>query len=174
MKMRIQNGPRISSASLRAAQHPGHVETQRVNRQPKEQAMQVNPYLFYNGNCEAAFKYYEKVLGGEIEAMLTHEATPAAEQTPPEWQKKIIHAKISIDGEVLMASDAPPGHFHQPQGFSVSLTVEDPAEAERKFKALSEGGSVNMPFGKTFWAKGFGMCVDKFGIPWMVNCPQEG
>ena len=112
--------------------------------------MQVNPYLFYNGNCEAAFKYYEKVLGGEIEAMLTHEGTPAAEHTPPEWQKKIIHAKISIDGEVLMASDAPPGHFHQPQGFSVSLTVEDLANAERKFKALSEGGSVNMPFAKTF------------------------
>jgi PhnB protein len=136
--------------------------------------MQVNPYLFYNGNCEAAFKYYEKVLGGEIEAMLTHEGTPAAEQTPPEWQKKIIHAKISIDGEVLMASDAPPGNFHQPQGFSVSLTVEDPAEAERKFKALSEGGSVNMPFGKTFFSKGFGMGTDQFGIPWMVNCPLEG
>ena len=135
--------------------------------------MQVNPYLFYNGNCEAAFKYYEKVLGGEIEAMLPHEGTPAAEHTPPEWQKKIIHAKISIDGEVLMASDAPPGHFHQPQGFSVSLTVEDLANAERKFKALSEGGSVNMPFAKTFWAKGFGMCVDQFGIPWMVNCPIE-
>jgi PhnB protein len=135
--------------------------------------MQVNPYLFYNGNCEAAFKYYEKVLGAEIEAMLTHEGTPAAEHTPPEWQKKIIHAKISIDGEVLMASDAPPGHLHQPQGFSVSLTVEDLADAERKFKALSEGGSVNMPFGKTFWAKGFGMCVDQFGIPWMVNCPME-
>ena len=135
--------------------------------------MQVNPYLFYNGNCEAAFKYYEKVLGGEIEAMLTHEGTPAAEHTPPEWQKKIIHAKISIDGEVLMASDAPPGHFHQPQGFSVSLTVEDPAEAERKFKALSEGGSVNMPFGKTFFSKGFGMGTDQFGIPWMVNCPLE-
>ena len=135
--------------------------------------MQVNPYLFYNGNCEAAFKYYEKVLGAEIEAMLTHEGTPAAEHTPPEWQKKIIHAKISIDGEVLMASDAPPGHFHQPQGFSVSLTIEDLADAERKFKALSEGGSVNMPFGKTFWAKGFGMCVDQFSIPWMVNCPME-
>ena len=135
--------------------------------------MQVNPYLFYNGNCEAAFKYYEKVLGGEIEAMLTHEGTPAAEHTPPEWQKKIIHAKISIDGEVIMASDAYPGHFHQPQGFSVSLQVEDPADAERRFKALAEGGSVNMPFAKTFFSKGFGMCVDQFGIPWMVNCPIE-
>jgi PhnB protein len=93
---------------------------------------------------------------------------------PPEWKKKIMHARLSIDGEVLMASDAPPGHFHQPQGFSVSLTVKDPGDGERKFKALSEGGAVNMPFGKTFWAKGFGMCVDRFGIPWMVNCPMEG
>jgi PhnB protein len=135
--------------------------------------MQVNPYLFYDGNCEAAFKFYEKVLGGEIEAMLTHEGTPAAAHTPPEWQKKIIHAKISIDGEVLMASDAPPGHFHKPQGFSVSLTVADPAEAERKFAALCQGGSVNMPFGKTFFSRGFGMGTDQFGIPWMVNCPLE-
>ena len=135
--------------------------------------MQVNPYLFYNGNCEAAFKYYEKVLGGEIEAMLTHEGTPAAEHTPPEWQKKIIHAKISIDGEVLMASDATPGDYHQPQGFSVALAIENPAEAERRFNALAEGGTVRMPFGKTFFSNGFGMCVDKFGIPWMVICPME-
>ena len=135
--------------------------------------MQVNPYLFYNGNCEAAFKFYEKVLGGKIEAMLTHEGAPESMPVPPEWKKKIMHAKMSIDGEVLMASDAPPGHFHQPQGFSVSLTVEDPSDGERKFKALAEGGAVNMPFSKTFWAKGFGMCVDQFGIPWMVNCPMD-
>src|SRR5260221_3841523 len=79
--------------------------------------MQLNPYLFYNGNCEAAFKYYEKVLGAKIEAMLTHESAPESMPVPPDWKKKIMHAKISIDGEVLMAGDAPPGHFHQPQGF---------------------------------------------------------
>ena len=136
--------------------------------------MQVNPYLFYNGNCEAALKFYQKVLGAEIEAMLTYEGGPAEMQIPPEWKKKIMHSKISIDGEVVMASDAPPGHFQAPQGFSVSLQVEDPADAERRFKALSEGGKVNMPFAKTFFSKGFGMCVDQFGIPWMVNCPMEG
>jgi PhnB protein len=85
-----------------------------------------------------------------------------------------MHGRISIDGQVLMASDTPPDHFRKPQGFSVSLTVKDPLDAERKFKALSEGGSVNMPFGKTFFAKGFGMCVDQFGIPWMVFSPSEG
>ena len=136
--------------------------------------MQVNPYLFYNGNCEAAFKYYEKVLGARIEVMLRNEEAPESMPSPPDRKKKIMHGRISIDGDVLMASDAPPEHFHKPQGFSVSLTVGDPADAERKFKALSEGGNVNMPFGKTFFSKGFGMCLDQFGIPWMVNCPLEG
>ena len=135
--------------------------------------MQVSPYLYYNGNCEAALKYYEKVLGAKIEMMMTHESAPESMPTPPEWKKKIMHARLSIDGEVIMASDAPPGHFRQPQGFSVSLQVEDLTDAERKFKALSEGGSVIMAFAKTFFAKGFGMCVDQFGIPWMVMCPME-
>jgi PhnB protein len=135
--------------------------------------MQINPYLYYSGNCEAAFKFYEKVLGAEIELMLTHEAAPAEMPIPPDWKKKIMHGRLSIDGAVIMASDAPPGRSQQPQGFSVSLTVENPAEAERRFTALAEGGTVTMPFGKTFFSKGFGMCVDQFGIPWMVNSPLE-
>ena len=135
--------------------------------------MQVNPYLHFDGNCEAALKYYQKVLGARIEAMLPYESGPADMPPAPDYKKKIMHAKVTIDGEVLMASDAPPGHFQKPQGFSVSLQVDDPTDAERKFKALAEGGTVNMPFGKTFFSKGFGMCVDQFGIPWMVNCPAD-
>jgi len=135
--------------------------------------MKVNPYLFYDGNCEAAFKHYEKVLGAKIELLLRNEEAPADMPSPPERKNKIMHGRISIDGEVLMASDAPPDHFHKPQGFSVSLTFTDPVEAEHKFTALCEGGSVNMPFGKTFFSKGFGMGTDRFGIPWMVNCPPE-
>jgi PhnB protein len=134
----------------------------------------LNPYLFYNDNCEAAFKYYEKVLGGKIEFMLRADEGPADMKPRPGREKKIMHARMSFGGQVLMASDAPPGHFHKPQGFSVSLTVADLAEAEKKFKALAEGGSENMPFGKTFFSKGFGMCTDQFGTPWMVNCPLEG
>ena len=136
--------------------------------------MQLNPYLFYNDNCEAAFKFYEKVLGAKIEALIRAEEAPADMPATPERKKKIMHGRISIDGQVLMASDAPPEHFRKPQGFSVSLTIKDPAEAERKFNALAEGGSLNMPFGKTFFSKGFGMCFDQFGIPWMVNSPLEG
>jgi len=134
----------------------------------------LNPYLFYNDNCEAAFKFYAKALGGKIEMMLRADEGPPEMKPGPGREKLIMHARMSIDGQVLMASDSPPEHFHKPQGFAVSLTVKDPAEAERKFKALAEGGSVNMPFGKTFFSKGFGMCVDRFGIPWMVNAPLEG
>jgi len=93
--------------------------------------------------------------------------------TPPEWKQKVMHAKITIDGEVLMASDAPPGHFNQPQGFAVSLQVENPGDAAVRFRQLSDGGTVTMPFAKTFFSNGFGMCVDKFGTPWMVNSPKD-
>jgi PhnB protein len=134
----------------------------------------LNPYLFYDGNCEAAFKYYEKVLGGKIEFLMRADEGPADMKPGPGQEKKIMHARMSINGQILMASDAPPGHFHKPQGFSVSLTVTDLGEAERKFKALAVGGAENMPFGKTFFSKGFGMCIDQFGTPWMVNCPAEG
>jgi PhnB protein len=138
--------------------------------------MQINPYLFYDSKCEAAFKFYEKVLGGKIEMMLRNEEAPPDSGMPavPERAKFIMHARMSIDGQVLMASDAPPDRFQKPQGFAVSITVPDVAEAERKFKALSEGGTAHMPFGKTFFSKGFGMCVDQFGISWMVNCPAAG
>ena len=132
--------------------------------------MQASPYIFFNGNCETAFKFYEKHLGGKIEAMLTHEGTPAEAQTPPEWRKKILHAVLRVGDQLLMASDAPPNEYQKPQGFSLSLNVDKPAEAERLFRALSEKGTVRLPIDKTFWAERFGMLVDQFGIPWMVNC----
>jgi PhnB protein len=134
--------------------------------------MQMNNYLYFNGNCEAAFKFYEKCLGGKIEAIMTHEGTPAANNVPAEWAKKILHARLVAGDAVLMASDAPPEHYSKPQGFSININVADPAEAERLFKALSEGGNVIMPIAETFWAVRFGMFTDKFGIPWMVNCEK--
>jgi PhnB protein len=136
----------------------------------------LNPYLFYQDTCEAAFNFYAKVLGGKIEMMLrVSDAPPDMPAGPPGREKTIMHARMSLPGgSVLMASDSPPEYVQKPQGFSVSLTITDVADAERKFNALADGGTVTMPFNKTFWAKGFGMCVDKFGIPWMVNCPAEG
>ena len=132
--------------------------------------MQLNPYLTFNGQCEAAFKFYAQLLGGKIDGMLTHAGTPAEQQVPAEWHDKIMHARLIVGDQVLMGSDAPPAHYEQPKGFSVSIQIKDKAEAERIFNALAEGGKIQMPFAQTFWAAGFGMCADRFGTPWMVNC----
>ena len=133
--------------------------------------MQINPYLFFSGQCEAAFKFYAQLLGGKIDAMLTHEGTPAESHVPAEWRSKIMHARMTIGDWVLMASDAPPGRSQPPQGFSVHISVDEPAEAERIFKALADGGQVRMAMEQTFWAERFGMLVDRFGTPWMVSGP---
>lgn len=135
--------------------------------------MQLNPYLFFKGDCKEAFNFYEKVLGEKIIAMMTHGETPAAEQTKPEWQDKIIHARMTFGDQVLMASDAPPEHHRSMQGFSVSLSIDEPAEADRIFEAFSEGGQVTKPIQETFWAHRFGMLVDRFGTPWMINCEKK-
>ena len=134
--------------------------------------MPLNPYLLFNGDCKEAFELYAKVLGGKIEAMMAHEGTPAAEQVPPEWRKKILHAKINFADGVLMASDAPPGRYEKPQGFSVSVTVKTPADADRIYRGLSEGAKITMPLAETFWALKFAMFVDRFGTPWMINCDR--
>ena len=135
--------------------------------------MQVNPYLFYNGNCEEALKYYQKVLGAQIEAMMPYGDGPADMPVPADWKKKIMHCqhhhrRRGADGVRRHARRLPSA-----AGLFRLAAVEDPADAERRFNALAEGGTVRMPFGKTFFSNGFGMCVDKFGIPWMVNCPKE-
>jgi len=132
--------------------------------------MQLNPYLLFNGNCAEAFKFYEETLGGKIEGLHTYSGSPGAEHAPPEWGDKVMHATIAIGDQKLMGSDPPPGHYEPPKGMSVSISLNDPDKGERIFNALAEGGTTLMPFQKTFWAAGFGMCTDRFGIPWMVNC----
>ena len=136
--------------------------------------MRVNPYLLFNGNCREAFAFYAECLGGKIEAMLPHAGTPAEAHVPPEWRDKILHARMTIGEDVLMASDAPPGRFEPPKGFSVTIQLTDPSEAERIFRRLADGGTVQMPIQQTFWATRFGMLVDRFGTPWMVNCQPAG
>jgi len=132
--------------------------------------VRLNPYLNFNGQCEEAFKTYEKCLNGKIEFIMTHEQSPMADKIPPEWKKKIMHATLRFGEQVIMGADAPPQYYQQPQGFSVSISLNDPAEAERIFKELSAGGSVRMPLEKTFWAERFAMFTDRFGTPWMINC----
>ena len=130
--------------------------------------MQINTHLSYDGHCEEAFKFYEKALGGKIEVLMRYEGTPAASQMPADGQQKIIHGRISIAGTTLMGADAPPGRNSSPKGMMLSLSADNPADAERYFRALSEKGSVGMPMAETFFATRFGMVTDQFGIPWMV------
>jgi PhnB protein len=134
--------------------------------------MKLNPYLTFNGTCEQAFKAYAKILGGEIVAMMPHEGTPAEGNVPANWRKKIIHARLVTDGTMLMGSDAPPDRYQPMQGFTVTLNIKEPAEAERVFNALAKGGTTIMPLTETFWAKKFGMATDRFGTPWMINCEK--
>jgi PhnB protein len=132
--------------------------------------MQSNPYLNFNGDCAAAFKFYEQCLGGKIVAKMSYGESPMAEQTSTEQRDKIMHIQLTLGDVNLMGSDAPPGYFEKPQGFNVNLQFEDVAESERIFQALAENGTVKMPIQETFWATRFGMLVDKFGTPWIINC----
>ncbi len=135
--------------------------------------MHIATYLNFAGTCEAAFKFYEKCLGGRIDSMIFHQGTPSAEHVPPDWQKKVLHAHLTAGNTVLMGSDSPPAHYTEPKGFSVSVQVKTIEEAERVFHALAENGTVRMPIGPTFFSPRFGMLVDQFGIPWMVNCEGQ-
>jgi PhnB protein len=135
--------------------------------------MQLNPYLTFNGQCEAAFKFYEKVLGGKIEAMMTFGGSSMEDRAPAEWRDKIMHARLTVGANVLMGSDAPPDRYEPMKGITVSIGVDDPAEAERIFHALAEDATVQMPIQQTFWAARFGMLTDRFGTPWMINCEQR-
>lgn len=130
--------------------------------------MQLNPYLTFNGQCEAAFKFYERCLGGKIIALIPHAGTPAEQHTPPEWRNKILHPTLNAGGAVIMRSDAP--GYQQPQGMSVCLQVKTPEEADGIFAALSENGTVRLPIQQTFFSPRFGMLTDQFG--WMINCEQ--
>ena len=134
--------------------------------------MKLNPYLAFDGQCREAFEFYAKALGGTIAFMQTIGESPMAANTPPEAHGRVMHVTLHIGEQVLQGADAPPGQFTRPAGFCVATHFEDAADGERVFNALAEGGRVQMPFQPTFWAKGFGMCIDRFGTPWIVNGGQ--
>lgn len=134
--------------------------------------MQFHPYLNFNGDCEAAFRLYERVLGGQIVAMMTHGESPIAGEVPQAWHNRILHACLKVGDAILMASDSPPEHYEKPAGLYVTISVDNPAEADRIFYALADQGKVTMPIEQTFWAKRFGMLVDRYGTPWMINCGE--
>ena len=134
--------------------------------------MLLSPYLFFNGQCEAAFKFYEQCLGGKIVMMVRNCEVPTADQSPTESQNAIMHTRLVVGDMALMGSDAPSDRYEKPQGFAVSFVVAELSDAERIFHALAENGTIIMPMEQTFWAVRFGMCMDQFGISWMISCEK--
>jgi PhnB protein len=134
----------------------------------------IQPYLTFGGRCDEAIAFYTKALGAKVEMLMRFNESPEAMppgMLPPGFEKKVMHASFNIAGNTIMASDGcgPSSGF---SGFSLALAVPTAAEADRAFAALSDGGKVTMPLGKTFWSPRFGMLTDKFGVAWMVNVVQ--
>ena len=138
-------------------------------------ALQVQPYLFFEGRCDEALEFYRRALGAEVTMLMRFKDAPPSPDSagcapmPPGSENKVMHASFRIGATELFASDGcseNPANFH---GISLSLTVPNEAEAERFFAALSDGGQVQMPLAKTFFSERFGMVADKFGVSWMVH-----
>jgi PhnB protein len=136
--------------------------------------MQIVPHLGFKGDCEAAFKFYEECFGGQIGAIFRYGGSPAANEAPADWSDKIMHGNLTVGGLALMGADVTPERYEEPKGFSLSIQIKSTDEAERIFQQLAKDGRVVMPLEKTFWAARFGMLVDRFGIPWLINCEASG
>ena len=134
----------------------------------------VAPYVFMGGTCAEAIEFYRKAVGAEVLMQMQYKDAPPGNSPPnmtPEWNSKIMHATIKIGGSTVLLSDGCPD-TKKGEGFSLSLTVPNPAEAEKAYNALSKGGEVCMPLGKTFFSPAFGMLKDRFGVMWMVYVEQ--
>jgi len=136
--------------------------------------MEMSTYLSFKGDCEAAFALYERCFGAQPGSIFRYAGSPMAGQVPSDWQDKVMHGSLTIGNQVLMGGDVAPHSYEQPRGFSLSIAIASVGDAERIFRELAEGGSVKLPLEPTFWAARFGMVVDRFGIPWMINCEGEG
>jgi PhnB protein len=135
--------------------------------------MQLHTYLNYGGNCEAAFTFYEKHLGGKITMLMRHGEQPGGQQVGPSgWSSKVLHARLSLGGTELLGADIPPDRFQPIRSAYLSLTLSSEAEADRIFRLLSESGDVFMPMQETFFASRFAMLRDRFGTSWMLMHPK--
>jgi PhnB protein len=127
--------------------------------------------LVFNGECDQAFTLYQQCLGGTV-FRLTWGDSPMANQAPVEWRDKILHATLTVNGTAISGGDVLPGQYERPQGFQLQLNLDDVTAAERIFAQLADGGHVTVPLQQTFWAQRFGAVVDRFGIPWGINCGE--
>jgi PhnB protein len=131
----------------------------------------VQPYLFFNGNCEQAVEFYKKAVGAEVDMMMRYKESPEPPppgMVPPGSENKIMHVSFRVGETMVMAADDCTNKTAKFEGFSLALSVPTEADADRAFNALAAGGQVKMPLAKTFWSPKFGMLTDKFGIGWMV------
>jgi PhnB protein len=137
--------------------------------------MRIEPRisLVFNGECDEAFTQYQQCLGGTVTFRLSWGDSPMADQTPAEWRDKILHATLTVGGTTLSGGDALPGQYERPQGFQLQLNLDDAGAAERIFTQLADRGRVTVPMQQTFWAPRFGAVVDRFGIPWGINCGEH-
>jgi PhnB protein len=133
----------------------------------------INPYLNFPGTCAEAFAAYADILGGEVTFSQSYGDSPMGDEMPGEYNDYVMHATLSVGGKLIMASDATPDRYVKPGGTYVSVQMPDVETARTAFDRLSEGGDVQMPFQKTFWAEGFGMLVDRYGTPWMFNVSHD-
>jgi PhnB protein len=136
--------------------------------------MRIEPRLslVFNGECDAAFAVYQQCLGGTVTYRLTWGDSQMAEGAPSDWRDKILHATLAVGDVSLSGGDPLPGLYERPQGFQVQLNLDDVAAAERIFAQLADGGRITVPLQQTFWAQRFGAVVDRFGIPWGINCGE--
>jgi len=135
---------------------------------------QVQPYLFFDGQCEAALEYYRRVLGAEVTQLMRFKESPEPGQCGANDGDKVMHASFRVGETILMASDGRCENRPKFEGFSLSLTLPDGPTAERVFASLSDGGKVQQPLMQTFFASRFGMVADRFGVGWMIMVPAQG
>ena len=136
--------------------------------------MQIQPYLFFDGRCEEAVEFFRSALGAEVTMLMHFKDSPDPTMCSGGTLDKVMHMEFRIGGTTVLASDGRCGGAPSFQGFALSLTVPNEAEAERRFAALSDGGEVQMPLAKTFFSPRFGMVADKYGVSWMVFVPAHG
>ena len=129
-------------------------------------------YLSFNGQCEAAFRFYEQRLGATSASLIPYANSAMAGDVPPGWETKIMHGSITLGGIIVAGADPPPGQYEAPKGFRIFLEADDPADTERLFHALADNATIEMPLQQTFWSLRFGVLTDQFGIPWTISCAR--
>ncbi len=134
--------------------------------------MRLSPYLFFDGNCIEAFHWYAKLLDGKVAYVQTFGETPEGFPRPEGKDDQVMHAQVHFGDQILMGCDNPMDKYTEPSGIFVALGFDSTERASEVYEALSEGGQVRMPFGETFWSKGFGLVTDRFGITWVVNSDE--